>query len=303
MRLLSKKVRRSALRIAEIVGQERVAVLTGQLLANSILARKSLNNLASAEFSVFSQWGEDGIISWLIDTIENVSDCFVEFGVEDFREANCRFLLMTRNWRGLVIDGSRDHIEAIRASTIAWKYDLTSHQAFITRDTIADLLSESGFNQRLGLLSVDIDGVDYWVLQRIEVPCDIIVVEYNDLFSGHCVSVPYDASFVRLNKHPSGMYWGASLDAFKFLLESRGYLFVGTNRAGTNAFFVASEHREAVLSSLKEVRVWPSRMREVRNDDGSLSLVTYRESARRIFDLPLVSVIDGQNLRVGDILT
>lgn len=302
MKLLKRAIGKSVHRVAEVTEVEKTTVMTGQLLAHAIAAKPRLKSLAEAEFSVFSQWGEDGIISWLIDRIGTVTDCFVEFGVEDFREANCRYLLVTRNWRGLVIDGSASNIAAIRGSTLAWKYDLQAREAFITRDTIVDLLSSAGFGERLGLLSVDIDGVDYWVLERITTPSDIVVVEYNDALSGYPVSVPYDPEFVRLKKHPSGMYWGASLDAFRHLLEQRNYVFVGTNKAGTNAFFVAGEHGDAVLSSLDEVKSWPCRMREVRNADGSLSLTTYRESIYHILDLPLVDVSTNANLMVRDVV-
>jgi len=299
---MKRLLRRSILRFAELVGLDKTAVITGQIMGQKLAVRQSLPNLAAAEFSVFSQWGEDGIISWLIDRTRCTNDCFVEFGVEDFHEANCRYLLITRNWRGLVIDGSDNNITAIRRSTLSWKYDLQSQAAFITRDTIVGLIASAGFGPRLGLLSVDIDGVDYWVLERIQNPCDIVVVEYNDLFSGHPISVPYDPAFARLQKDPSGMYWGASLDAFRYILEGRGYVFVGTNRAGTNAFFVAGEYRELMQASLEEMRAWPCRMREVRNKDGSLTLKTYRECAERIASLPVVNVVTGQSLCVGDIL-
>lgn len=302
MKNMKRLLRRSILRFTEVVGLDKTAVITGQIMGQKLALQQCLPNLAAAEFSVFSQWGEDGIISWLIDRTNCTNDCFVEFGVEDFREANCRYLLITRNWRGMVIDGSEDNIKAIRSSTLSWKYDLQSQEAFITRDTIEELIVSAGFGPSLGLLSVDIDGVDYWVLERIQNSCDIVVVEYNDLFSGHPISVPYESAFVRLQKDPSGMYWGASLDAFRHLLEGRGYLFVGTNRAGTNAFFVAGKYRQVMQASLAEMRAWPCRMREVRNPDGSLTLKTYRECAERIASLPVVNVVTGQSLSVGDIL-
>ena len=303
MSRIKRIVRRVVLKIAEVSGVDRTAIAAGQLLGIKLSEKSYLPNLAQAEFSVFSQWGEDGILSWMIDRIGVETDNFVEFGVEHFREANCRYLLMTRNWRGLVIDGSIDNINEIKGSTIAWKYDLQAIPAFITKDNIEGLISGAGFGSRIGVLSVDIDGVDYWILEKIKVVADIVIVEYNDLFSGHAVSVPYSEDFDRLKKHPSGMYWGASLDAFKWLLESRGYTFVGSNRAGTNAFFVANEHRGVMSESLGEFLAWPCRMREVRNDDGSLALKTYRESAFRIENLPLVDVVTGDEISVMHVLS
>src|SRR5579859_7257876 len=62
-------------------------------------------SLQEAEFRVFSQWGEDGIIQYLLSKVAIAHDTFVEFGVGNYRESNTRFLLTNNNWRGLIIDG------------------------------------------------------------------------------------------------------------------------------------------------------------------------------------------------------
>ncbi len=281
---------------------QRQAILLGEIRAAQIAQRTLLNSLADAEFCVFSQWGEDGIISWLTDLIHTPHTNFVEFGVENFREANCRFLLMSKNWSGLVIDGSERHIQTIKRDAISWKYDLQSKCAFINRDNISELLRDQGVDGPIGILSVDIDGVDYWVLEAIPNQCDIVVVEYNDLFSGSAVSIPYNANFTRMSGHPSGMYWGASLEAFKYLLEGRGYRFVGTNRIGTNAFFVAEAHLPKIEVKLTDFVAWPCQMREARDKNGKLSLKTYRESWKVVADLPLVDVVSGTTLPVSSVV-
>lgn len=292
-------IRRIAFKIFEWLGGERRLVLLGQIRADQIRMRGCLRDLSEAEFSVFSQWGEDGIISWLVDVIDPDNKTFVEFGVEDFREANCRYLMTTRNWSGLIIDGGRENLKTIRRDSISYKYDLQSTEAFITRENINKLIEGAGFASDIGLLSVDIDGVDYWVLENIDKRADIVIVEYNDLFSGFPVSVPYDPSFVRLDKHYSGTYWGASLDAFRYLLEGWGYVFIGTNSAGTNAFFVNGRHKSKLEGTLEAFTAWPCKMREARGSDGTAVLETYRESASKIKDLPLVDVTNDSKTTVG----
>lgn len=295
-------LRRLSFKGAELAGTERQSILLGEIRAAQIRELPRLRSLADAEFCVSSQWGEDGIISWLVDTIQPPHRTFVEFGVEEFREANCRYLMMSRNWSGLIIDGSEANIAAVKKDTISYKYDLTSVCAFIDSSNIAAIIAANGFSGPLGILSVDIDGVDYWIVEAIKNDCDIVVVEYNDLFSGRAVSVPYDKNFNRLLKHWSGMYWGASLDAFRYLLEGRGYVFVGTNKVGTNAFFVAGQHRRILADRVESFIAWPCRMREVRGRDGKLALKTYREAWPEIRDLPLVDVADKAMLTVGDVI-
>ena len=115
---------------------ERQLVLQATLLARMARERPTLEALSSAEFSVFSQWGEDGIIDWLLTRLPGIPETFVEFGVGDYRESNTRLLLFLRNWRGLVMDGSDAHIESIQAQDIYWRYDLTAKCAFSEREII-----------------------------------------------------------------------------------------------------------------------------------------------------------------------
>jgi len=288
-------------RLFDSVGIDKVLILNGEIRREQILEKDFLDDLSSAEYRVFSQWGEDGIISWLIDIIEPKSKSFIEFGVEDFRESNCRYLIQHRNWSGLVIDGCKKNIESIKSQDLSWRHDLKAQHAFINRDNINDLILQNGFEDDIGLLSTDIDGVDYFVLKEIKNKADIIVVEYNDLFSGRTVSVPYDSNFIRNKAHHSGMYWGASLDAFKFLLEKKEYTFVGTNSVGTNAFFIKTNKAKLVTSRLKNIKQWPCNIRDVRDVNGNLKLQNYRESWNLIADLPLVDVVNGDEIKVKEL--
>lgn len=161
-------------------------------------------------FKVFSQNNEDGLLQYIIHHTQIENKCFVEFGVEDYSECNTRFLLLHNNWRGLVMDGSDEWMEALKGQSIYWKRTIEAKGAFITKDNINQLITDSGFSGRIGLLSVDIDGNDYWVLEALNC-CDpqILICEYNPLFGMHeTVSIPYKADFYRTKEHFSNLYWG-----------------------------------------------------------------------------------------------
>lgn len=257
------------------------------------------------EFQVFSQWGEDGIIQYLVNNLAIANRTFIEFGVENFSESNCRFLMMKDQWHGYVIDGSPANIKRLRSSYFFWQSALNCKASFITRENVAALLAESGFEKELGILSVDIDGVDYHVLEALAAwrPA-ILIVEYNDAFGWERpVSVPYDPAFVRRQKHPSNQYWGANLPAFCHLAQQRGYVLVGTNSVGSNAFFV---RRDLLNDRVREVDlascIRQASFRDSRGARGELTFLAGPNRTRAMVDMPLVDVVTGASLSVEDLL-
>lgn len=251
---------------------EKQLMLSAKLLAHEYRQRDKVGKLADVEFSVFSQWGEDGIIEWLVDKISDIPQTFVEFGVENYHESNTRYLMQHRNWRGLVIDGSEHNIANIRQQNISWRYDLNAVCAFINRDNINELIKNSSFSGDIGILSVDIDGNDYWVWEAIDCVNPVIVVcEYNAVLGDtQRISIPYQADFVRNQAHHSNLYFGASLPALVSLAKVKGYRLVGSNLNGVNAFFVRDDKAAEVFPYLDEIIAFPSLFREARNAEGKL---------------------------------
>jgi hypothetical protein len=264
----------------------------GRIEARQLAATNS-GELAAHEFQVYSQWGEDGIIQYLLRHVRIPRKLFIEFGVEDYTEANTRFLLVNDDWAGLVLDGGEANIGAIRRADIYWRHNLKAVQAFITRENINDLLREHGVTGEIGLLSIDIDGNDYWVWEACDaVSPAIVIVEYNSRFGpDRAVTVPYDPAFVRHQAHHSGAYYGASLAALVALGQRKGFAFVGSNRAGNNAFFV---RRDLLAPPLRELTVGEGyvlrQFRETRDSDGRLIFPTPEEEAALVGSLPLVEV-------------
>jgi hypothetical protein len=280
---------------------ERSLLLQGRIAAQGVPER--LRTLADAEFCVFSQWGEDGIVDWLVRHVPVPNTRFIEFGVENFREANCRFLLQNRNWRGLVIDGNQKQIQQLRNDSIFWMYDLVALAAFITAENINDLFRGAGFEGPLGILSVDIDGNDYWVLDRIDcVDPAILICEYNSLLGDtRPVVVPYKADTHRFEGHYSGLYYGVSISALTLLAKRKGYTLVGTNSYGSNAFFVRDDLAHHVLDRIETVDVHPTRCRDSRNEQGQLTFAAGLDRYTLIKDLPVVDVETNETMLLSEI--
>lgn len=251
------------------------------------------SDLKSNEFQVFSQWGEDGIIQFLIRNIDIKRKIFVEFGVENYTESNTRFLLINNNWSGLVMDGSLENINYIKQDPIYWQHNLKAVQAFIDKDNVNNLLLENGIEGEIGILSIDIDGNDYWVWDAIDVISPaIVIIEYNSRFGkDKAITIPYDLSFVRSEAHYSMLYAGASLKAVYNLGKTKGYSFVGSNRVGNNAFFVRSDLKPSNIRELTlEEGYVASQFRESRDQEGNLSYLSWDETNEILFSLPLVDL-------------
>src|ERR1017187_2757418 len=290
---LSDALKKVVLNILRIDEQFDEIKINKGLVLSSLNENKKSTNLTDYEFKVFSQWGEDGIIQFLSKSIAIRNKTFIEFGVESFVEANCRFLMTKDNWSGFVIDGSTSNIAKLKKSYFYWKYHIDAVDAFITRDNINDPLHESGFSEDLGIPSVDIDGNDYFVLEAIKTfRPRILICEYNSVFGDvRKISIPYEPDFQRSIKHYSNLYFGASLSAITYLANKKGYSLVGTNSVGGNAFFVRNDllnEKVAVLSA--EQAYFPSKIRESRDEHGYLSYVTGEKKLQNIKGLPVFNV-------------
>ncbi|MCI5057619.1 MAG: hypothetical protein MRY83_16010 [Flavobacteriales bacterium] len=258
-----------------------------------------------SEFKVFSQWGDDGIIQYLIRHLNLSDESFIEFGVEDYSESNTKFLLMNNNWRGLIIDGSTKYMERVRSNRIYWKYDLTAVDSFITKENINDIFKQNGFAGKLGILSIDIDGNDYWVWECIDsVDPDIVITEYNSVFGDKlAISVPYSADFVRSNHHHSGLYWGASANALLTLANQKGYALVAGNQNGNNLFFVKKELlNDRVPERQLSECYFESKFRESRDESGNLTFVSGKDRLKIIHNTEVVDVKTGSQKKIADLI-
>ena len=195
------------------------------------------------EYQVLSQNGEDGIIYEICKRIGTPDKYFVEFGVGNGTENNTAYLLM-QNWTGSWIEGSSKHCIEMKLAyaDIINSNQLFIKESFITKDNIINLFEELKIPQNLTLLSIDIDGNDYWVWKTLSnYKPRILVIEYNASVGPHINWVmPYDEKHV-WNGQTIGHYFGASLKALELLGRELGYSLVGCNLTGANAFFVRND--------------------------------------------------------------
>jgi hypothetical protein len=197
-------------------------------------------NLRGNEFQIYSQNGEDGILLHIFSKIGVMNKTFVEFGIGDGRECNTANLSINHGWKGLLMNDDAEDVIRAKRHYRQTNGRVKLFQCFVTRNNINQVLKSNGISGKIDLLSIDMDGNDYWVWEKIgSIDPNVVIIEYNGSFgSDKSISVCYDPQFDRLSKHPSGFYHGASLRAFTKLGREKGYSLVGCDKTGCNAFFV-----------------------------------------------------------------
>lgn len=215
-----------------------------EMLLSKKLAPKPLSHFG---FSVHSQTDEDGILLYIFTVIGTTNRRSVEICAGNGIECNTANLIVHHGWHGLLFDGNRllttiaRNYYRFKPNTHIWP-PVVQH-AWITRDNINDLIEKSGFSGEVDLLSLDMDGVDYWIWDALDViQPRVVVVEYQDSIGpDRAITVPYTENFNAYD-YPltDGLpnYCGASLPAFVKLAKRKGYRLVGHNIYGFNAFFV-----------------------------------------------------------------
>ncbi len=273
-------------------------------IENRQLSKISSNQIQDFEFRVFSQWGEDGIIQHILRQVPIENKIFIEFGVENYTESNTRFLLINNNWSGLVMDGSKKNINYIKNDlSVSWGHNLTAECVFITTDNINEVILRNGISGDIGLLSVDIDGNDYWVWEAITcINPRIVVCEYNSLFGSKAkVSIPYKADFDRRTAHYSNVYYGASIAALEFLGKRKGYSLIGSNSAGNNLFFVRNDLCGGLKILSAESAYIKAKFREAKNKDGKLNYLDFDDRLKVISDLSVINIENNNLIKIIDI--
>lgn len=181
-----------------------------------------------------SQSDEAEILDRLINRFD-VPKVFVEFGFSGF-EFNC--IKLINEWEGLLVDGTSYNVKIAK---LLFPKKIQAKCMWITLESL-EFIQNYAESRDLGILSIDVDGNDYWFLEQLIVANPaIIVAEYNSSFGLQSITVPYDPSFDRTKKHPSWTYYGASLSAIHHLCNQHGYSLIEISNSGVNAFFVRTD--------------------------------------------------------------
>jgi SAM-dependent methyltransferase len=206
--------------------------------------------LTSSELRCFSQHGEDGVIAEILARVGHASRFFVEFGVGSGREGKCVFLADVLGWHGVFIEPVEQAYSELR-NKYAANSAVTTVNAIVTPANVEDLFGEAGVPPEPDVLSIDVDGQDYWIWEALDAYRPrVVVIEYNAV-------LPSGRELVQPRGYADGWdgtdYFGASLDALCTLAERKGYRLVHTDLSAANAFFARVDLRADTLPDPEQV--------------------------------------------------
>jgi len=234
-----------------------------------LLDKKNNFNIKKFGIKIYSQNDEDGIILYILKYIGIKTKKFIEIGVENGTECNTTNLLKNFNWRGVQIEGDKIlyNDAKIQLKKILKKKikNLKLLNIFITKKNINKILKKN-CGKEVDLLSIDIDGNDFWVWKSINyIKPRLVIIEYNSFF-GPTLSctIPYNPKFIWDHKNKRS-YYGASLKALEKLGKQKKYTLVGVDGNGVNAFFVRDDLAKNINLKSKKIKdVFVDNKREAR---------------------------------------
>lgn len=215
-----------------------------------LAAGGSVPSLSETGFRCFSQFEEDGKLLFIFAMLGIPSGTFVDIGAADGINSNCANLALNFGWRGVFFDGNPENIRRGREfygrHPDAWAYPPKFVHARVMRENVNELLASAGVPADVDLMSIDIDGNDYWIWDAIQhVVPKVVIIETHIEFGARSIVVPYDRNYSYPGKHPD--YHGASPAAMVKLANAKGYRLIGSNDYGFNTIYVRRGLGEDVL--------------------------------------------------------
>lgn len=199
------------------------------------------------ENKIYSQNGEDGLILEIFNRIGSKNNTIVEIGIEDGKQCNSANLIKNFGWNALLIESDEKMSKFANIHYEKYK-NVEVLNRFIEKDNIKDILKKSKVlnqfckNDEIDMLSIDIDGNDYWIWDIINnkiLNPRAIIMEFNSGYGLKPITQPYIKDFNYFEN--GGYYFGASITAFEILSKKKGYTLVCCDRSGTNLFFVRND--------------------------------------------------------------
>tara|TARA_Y100000590_G_scaffold213372_1_gene241767 strand:- start:30702 stop:31628 length:927 start_codon:yes stop_codon:yes gene_type:complete len=267
--------------------------------SNIIIHRKNyanLKNLNNIEYKVFSQSGEDGIIDFLLHNLKIIKPKFIEIGVGDYSESNTRFIYERCSPKGLIIDCVNELEKKVSKNIKMWTGDLKVIENYVDSKNILNILQENNFIDNIDLFSIDIDGIDYWILEKLPSNFSkIAIVEFNANFGEKLeITVPNIDNFNRTTYHYSNLCFGMSLKAAINIMEKKNYYFIGTNLMRTNAFFISKNYSKEEYFPEIEINktsiVSDVNFRESRDKAGRLNFLSGKNKIEEIGECEVVDL-------------
>ena len=256
----------------------------------------SIKRLEDVDYKIFSQNGEDGILDYLLTCLKIDKPKFIEIGVGDYHESNTRFIFERTSCKGLIIDIIEDFKKKVSQNTKVWRGDLNILSKKIDSENFIPTIKEYNFKDNVDIFSIDVDGIDYWILEKIPKKFSkIIVAEFNPYFGSELsITVPNDPNFNRTNYHNSNLCFGASLKAIIELLSKKGFIFLGTNLFRNNVFFVNEDFKDQLSIDFPDTKdlskFTNANFRESRDINNNLTLISPQKIINKIADCNVVDL-------------
>jgi hypothetical protein len=203
---------------------------------------------------IYCAKAEDGIIEEIFNRIGEGNKSFIEFGVSSRGYENNSLYLLLKGWNGLWIEGCetvlsmddkgpgplyhyRHTVEAREKYIKERRLKVIS--CYITAENIEELFRQGAVPLELDLLSIDIDGNDYWVWKAIkQYRPRVVCIEYNSSLGDRVsCAMDYDPDW----RWDGSYVFGASLVALEKLGRLKGYSLIGCDFTGINSYFVRDD--------------------------------------------------------------
>ena len=218
--------------------------------------RAQLPTFADVGFRCNSQFEEDGILLYIFALIGSTNRKCVEICAGNGIQCNTANLILNHGWWGYLFDGDENNVaqgvEFFRKSQDTFLFPPRFNHAWITAENVNDVIRKSGISGEIDLLSLDIDGNDYWVWKAIDSinPRVVVCETHNAIGPYDALTIPYDPDF----NITTPDFHSASLAAMTKLAKDKGYRLVGTHRYGFNAFFVLNGIAEELLPAVEPIQ-------------------------------------------------
>ena len=236
---------------------------------------------------------------------------FIEIGVGDYRESNTRFIYNRFHSKGVIIDCIDDMKKKVKPHVNLWKGDLRICNSFINSNNINEILKKN-CDFDVDVFSLDIDGIDYWIIQKLKKNISkIFIAEFNPVFGPKLkVTVPNIDDFDRTNYHYSNLCYGMSLSALIDVMKEKNYYFVGTNLQKMNAFFVSNDFNKKDFFENLEIKSLEnytnSNIRDSRDINNNLNYLSgFEKKIKEIENCEVINLEKNKNdlVKIKDLIS
>lgn len=233
--------------IASLQGQLQKGI-ESQWLHSVKSGVRLFDDIKDAGFRCYSQFEEDGILLYLLSCTGKKTRTVVEMCCGSGSECMAANLIINHGFKGYLFDGDTGNVQAARRFFKSQKDCLlvepSIQQAWITRSNVNQLLQDIGAAGEVDVLSLDLDGNDYYIWEAIRVinPRICVFETHNIIPPDLAITIPYDDAFFAMDKGEiDSEFRSVSLLAMVTLSRRKGYTLVGSHKHGFNVFFVRDD--------------------------------------------------------------